>query len=228
MTRAVLGLAACALALSGCAWSRDAIVMPIEYRLAGADSGAREGLVHGLQRLDAGDHPGALAALNRALWDLQRLDRRLLRMEEVATLYEALGRAYLGLHRQAWAREHAELAVRVRQAAERGREARWVQTRERARQAYVAARFRDARAGLQDLLVDLEDVIDPATRVRQAEMARCYLAFTHFALGDEERVRDELHRLAALDGTLAACRGPAPPAVRGIIARVQAERAARP
>lgn len=228
MTRAgALVVAACLLGLSGCAWSRDAIVMPLEYRLAGADPATRRDLAEGLRRLDAGDHSGAVTALNRALWELERLERRLLRLEEIATLHEALGRAYLGLRREAWAREHARLAAGVRQAAGRRPEARWVHTRQRARTAYLAARFADALAGLHDLLVELEDVGDPASRVRHVEMARCYLALTHFALGDEGRVRDELERLAALDGSLAACRQQAPPAVRAIMAQVQGPRAAR-
>jgi hypothetical protein len=227
MIRALLGVVACALALSGCAWSRGAVVMPLEYRLAGADPRIRQGFEHGLSRLDAGDHPGALAALNRALWDLERLDRRSLRIEEMAELYLALARAYEGLRRGPWAEEHRQLAARVRQAGGRGPETRWVQTRERARAAYLSARFRDALAGLHDLLADLEDVLDPVSRVAHVEMARCYLAFTHWALGDEARVRDELERLAVLDGSLAACRREAPPAVRALIGQVQRKRAAR-
>jgi hypothetical protein len=148
-------------------------------------------------------------------------------MDEVATLYEALGRAYLGLNRGAWAEEHARLAARVRLAADRGPAARWVQTRERARTTYLTARFRDALAALHELLVDLEDVADPGQRLAHVETARCYLAFTHWALGDEARVRDELERLAAHDGSLAACRREAPPAVRAVITQVQKKAAAR-
>jgi hypothetical protein len=227
MTRIVLGLVLGALALSGCAWSNNTVVMPLEYRLAGADPQVRKGFEQGLERLEAGDHPAALGALNRALWDLERLDRRSLRIEEMADLYLALARTYRGLRREPWAEEHRQLAARVRQAGDRPAEVRWVQTKERARAAYLGARFRDALSGLHDLLVELEDVLDPAQRVAHVEMARCYLAFTHWALGDEARVREELERLAALDGSLTACRREAPPAVRALISQVQKKRATR-
>jgi hypothetical protein len=91
----------------------------------------------------------------------------------------------------------------------------------RAKDAYVSARFRDAVRALQQALIDLEDIEDAETRMRQLANARCYLAFAYFATEQRERVRDELRRLWALDPSLDACRQEAPPGVRALIVEVQ-------
>jgi len=91
----------------------------------------------------------------------------------------------------------------------------------KAKDAYVSARFRDAVRGLQQALIDLEDIEDLNTRVRRLADARCYLAFAYFATEQRERVRDELRRLWALDPALEMCRHEAPPGVRALIVDVQ-------
>jgi hypothetical protein len=198
------------------AWQAQ-VARPVQYRMAGVDPAVRHNLERGMERLEAGDHRAAADALNRAVWDVERLDDRPLRLAELADVYGALARAYAGLEQLRWADEQRHLGVRVREAAGRAARGTWVQALERARGAYVAARFREALGGFHEALVDLQDVADGATRVRQAEVARCYLALTHFALGDEARLREELRRLAALDASVAACRREAPPSVRALI-----------
>src|SRR2546422_422753 len=94
----------------------------------------------------------------------------------------------------------------------------------RAKDAYAAARFRDALRLLRAALIDLEDLSDGEMRVKQLAETRCYLAFTYFANQERERVRDELKRLATLDGALASCTQQAPPGVRSLIADVQRKR----
>src|SRR2546425_9606150 len=42
------------------------------------------------------NYPGALAALNRAVWDVEGIQRRPLRLTELGDVYEALRRAYTG------------------------------------------------------------------------------------------------------------------------------------
>lgn len=194
---------------------------PIEYRLAGADPSIRRSLDLGLDSLRAGDHRKAVVVLNRAIWDLERLEKRSLRLEELAETYQALAHAYVGLQRVAWAQEQRQLGARLREAIGRDARGTWVQAMTRARAAYVAAHFKEALTGWRDALVDLEDVHDIVTRVRQVEVVRCYLALTHFALGDEERVRDELQRLVALDASVTRCAREAPPSVRVLISEVQ-------
>jgi hypothetical protein len=74
---------------------------------------------------------------------------------------------------------------------------------------------------LSAALVDLQGLTHPAARVNALEEARCYRALVFVALDQEERARDELRRLLALDPTLTFCRSHAPPAVRLLMRGVQ-------
>src|SRR2546426_10916586 len=85
-----LALVAGCLSLSACASmakvSTDAttilqthIVRPVRYRLAGADPDARANLSRGPRELPAENYPGALAALDRAVWGGAGIQRRSLR-----------------------------------------------------------------------------------------------------------------------------------------------------
>lgn len=227
----VTALAACVAALAACArlerFSVDVassfrayLVRPIQYRMAGVDPALRRNLAEGLRRVEAGEPRAAIDALNRAIWDVERLDDRGLRLVELADIHHGLVRAYAALGRPAWAEEQRVLRDRIWLAGQREAAGTWVQAMERARSAFVGARFREAVSAWHDALADLQDVADARTRVKQGELARCYLALTHFALGDEARVREELRRLAALDPSVATCRRHAPPAVRAMIAEL--------
>ncbi len=184
------------------------IVRPVRYRLAGADPDARANLSRGQRELQAKNYPGALAALNRELGDV----------------YEALRRAYTGLGMPKVAEEHQRMAIALTEARARDQAAEPSHVLARAKDAYAAARFRDALRLLRAALVDLEDLSDGEMRVKQLAETRCYLAFTYFANQERERVRDELKRLATLDGALASCTQQAPPGVRSLIADVQRKR----
>ena len=230
-----LALVAGCLSLSACASmakvSTDAttiwqthIVRPVRYRLAGVDPDVRANLSRGQRELQAKNYPGALAALNRAVWDVEGIQRRPLRLTELGDVYEALRRAYTGLGMPKVAEEHQRMAIALTEARARDQAAEPSHVLARAKDAYAAARFRDALRLLRAALVDLEDLSDGEMRVKQLAETRCYLAFTYFANQERERVRDELKRLATLDGALASCTQQAPPGVRSLIADVQRKR----
>jgi hypothetical protein len=232
---AVVAALACLAMTGGCArferYVREAgaelhqtMARPLQYRMAGADPAVRRKVDVGLERVRSGDHRGAVVALNIALWDVERMADRPLRLEELAHLHDVLAQAYGGQQRVKWADEQRHIAQRSRSAAGRAALGTWPQALARAKEAYLAARFPEALIAFRELLVDLEDVADTRFRLRQIEAVRCYLALTHWALGDEERVRDELMRLAALDATVAACDRESPPAMRALIADVQKAR----
>jgi hypothetical protein len=224
----VLALTACArlerYVQEASAELHQTFAKPLHYRLAGADAASRKSFDEGLERLRAGDHRAAVTAFNRALWDVERLERRALRLEELSDLHVALAKAYTGLGRPQWAEEHRWIAERAREAVGRDPLGTWPQGMERARTAYLEARFPEALTAWRDTLVDLEDVADSRSRIRRVEAVRCYLALTHWALGDEDRVRDELRRLAALDASMAICEREAPPSMRILITEVQKTR----
>src|SRR2546428_7722473 len=99
-----LALVAGCLSLSACASmakvSTDAttilqthIVRPVRYRLAGADPHARANLSRGQRELQAKKYPGALAAPNRAGWDVEGIQSPPLRPTELGAGYEGLPRA---------------------------------------------------------------------------------------------------------------------------------------
>jgi len=223
-TARIGAIVACLVAAAGCSLFQAHVSTPVEYRKAGADPSIRRSLDQGLEHLRAGDHRAAVNALNRAVWDVELLERRSLRLAELSEVYQSLARAYVGLQRPRWAEEQRQVAAGLHEAAARDARGTWVQAMTRARAAYVAAQFQDALAGWRDALVDLEDVHDIVTRVKQVEVVRCYLALTHFALGDEERVRDELQRLAVFDASVKTCGREAPPSVRVLISEVQRAR----
>ncbi|HJR01104.1 MAG TPA: hypothetical protein VKA83_05700, partial [Methylomirabilota bacterium] len=76
---------------------------PVKYAWAGAGSGLRTNLERGLTQLEAGDAQGAVRSLNDALWDLQRIEDRGLRMEELARAHRAMGDAYRSVRKPGWA-----------------------------------------------------------------------------------------------------------------------------
>ena len=163
----------------------------------------------------------AVPLLNRAVWDLEKIHRRGLRLGELVTAYDGLAQAHLALGADDVAQEHRRLSRGLNEAETRAPTSGATQALTKAKDAYVSARFRDAVRGLQQALIELEDIQDIDTRVHRLADARCYLAFAYFATEQRERVRDELRRLWALDSALDACRHQAPPGVRALIVEVQ-------
>ena len=90
-----------------------------------------------------------------------------------------------------------------------------------AKDAYTTARFQEAGRQLRRALIDLEDVAEVERRVAQLAHARCYLALSHYAVQDQERVREELRRLWALEPSMRACMRESPPGLRAMIAEIQ-------
>lgn len=228
-----LALATLTLTVTGCASSerfvRDLregfdgrVIRPVQYRMAGADPESGRHLEQGLAELRAGNPHASVPLLNRALWDIERIENRSLRLKEIARAYGALASAYGGLGRRTWSDEHRRISAAVAERASRdeGGDVASI-TFSRARRAYASAQFREALYGWHLTLVELESVGDTWSRVRQLEQARCYVALTHFALEDEDRVKEELYRLWAFDTTLASCARQAPPAVRRLIVEIQ-------
>jgi tetratricopeptide (TPR) repeat protein len=193
------------------------VATPVKYALAGADTHHRRSLERGLTQLRGENYQGAINTLNGALWDLERVDRRWLRLEELAEAHRALGDAYRGLRKAEWAEEHRTLAMTLaahaRQAAVGAAQGSLL----RGKDAYASASFREALAAFRQALVDLENLADPITRRSSLEEARCYLALTHVALDEADRAREEFQRLGALDPSLAFCMRQAPPTVRRLI-----------
>jgi len=220
------------LSLTGCAaWNKvtQGVRPPVKYTLAGADLQLRKNLERGLDQLKEENYDAATRLLDRAIWELERIDNRRLRVDEIAEVYQALGDAYWGLRKREWAEEHWALVTALRERTRQGEENHRVPQASlaRAKAAYAGAEFRATLAALRQALVDLEGVTDALTRVRHLEEARCYLAYTYVALDKEDRAKDELRRLWALDTSVALCGREAPPAIRRLISEVQRQPSAR-
>jgi tetratricopeptide (TPR) repeat protein len=222
-----LGLLAglCALAAAGCAAldrTAETVVTPMKYAWAGADTGLRTNLQRGLTQLDAADVRGAVRSLNRAIWDLQRVEDRGLRMAELARAHCALGNAYWSLRKPDWAEDQwklsAAFAARSRQTAGPGG---GPSPLDRGKAAYVSAQFPESVSWLHQAFVDLEEADEFGVRLKRLEEARCYLGFSYVALGQEERAKEEFQRLVALDAAGTFCSCAAAPKIRRLISEVQ-------
>lgn len=197
------------------------IALPAKYRLAGASPEVRVNLERGQREVDARNYRGAIAALNRAVWDLERIPDRSLRLSELGEVYETLRRAYLALGIADFAAEHRSMARALAEAGARARSRDAAHVLGRAKEAYATARFQEAVKELRRALIDLEDISDDEARLNHLADARCYLALSYFAAEDHARVREELHRLWAFDPSMTACVREAPPGVRAMIAEIQ-------
>lgn len=197
------------------------VTHPVRYRAARADPALRRNLDYGEDELAAGHHRAALAAFNYALWDVEYIHRRSLRLAELASIHDALARAYAGIGDDHRAQEERGIRQALAGAKARQPVPGALQKLARAKDAYVGAQFRDARKRFLQALLDLEDVLDTRARMAYVADARCHLAYVYFATGERERVRDELRRLSARDPSLAACWRQAPPGVRAVIGELQ-------
>jgi tetratricopeptide (TPR) repeat protein len=215
----------CSVAVAGCAVldrTTETVVTPVKYAWVGADSGLRTNLQYGLTQLEAADVPGAVRSLNRAIWDLQRIEDRGLRMGELARAHRAMGDAYWSVRKPDWAEDERKLAAaftaRSRQAAVPGD---GPSPLDRGKAAYVSAQFPESVVWLRRALIDLEEADDFWARLKHLEEAHCYLGFAYVALGQEERAKEEFQRLVALDASVTVCSCAAAPKVRRLISEVQ-------
>ena len=197
------------------------IAKPVLYKLAGADQELRVNIDRGQTELDAKDYKAAVLSLNRAVWDVERIQKRSLRLAELSEAYQLLSQAYLGLGNAGVAEEHRRMAGALAEAAARERSPSSAYVLAPAKEAYLSAQFTKAVKALRQALVDLEDLLDPDIRIIQLAETRCYLALSYFAAQEHDRVVDQIRRLWAHDASMTACVRDAPPAVRVLIADVQ-------
>ncbi len=223
-TGRVLVLVLCGCLAPACATVAET-TRSVKYTLAGANPAARKNLDSGHLRLRAENYPAALDALNLAIWDLERIEEPSLRLKELAEAHHALADAYAGLRKSEWAEEQRALANLL--SERRLKSPNGIspeQALSRAKGAYGAARFREAAVAFSRALVDLEEIKHAPARIKGLEEARCYLAFSYFALDDRDRAKEEFRRLAHLDGSLTFCYQEAPPTIRRLMTEVRQAR----
>jgi tetratricopeptide (TPR) repeat protein len=197
------------------------IAKPALYKLAGADPELRLSLERAQNELDVKDYKAAVLSLNRAVWEVERIQKRSLRLSELSEAYELLSQAYLGLGNAGVAEEHRRMASALTDAGARERSPSAAYVLAPAKEAYLSAQFPKAVKGLRQALVELEDLLDPDIRIIQLAETRCYLALSYFAAQEHDRVVDQIQRLWAHDPLMTACVRDAPRAVRLLIADVQ-------
>ena len=204
----------------------SSVTKPVKYRMAGAELEQRASLARGLTQLRARDYGAAVRSLRQALWDVERIDKPWLRLEELVEVHQALAQAYSGLEKTEWSEEQRALAQAL---VEYGRRENGSDSPDtalaKAKAAYHAAHFREAVAAFGQALVEIEGLSPTPVRLRSLEEARCQLVLTYFALGQEERAGEEVRRLAARDGATTSCRRQAPPPVQALIRDVEVNEA---
>jgi tetratricopeptide (TPR) repeat protein len=198
----------------------------MKYTMAGADREQRASLDRGLTQLRALEYDPAARSLRRAMWDVELIDKRSLRLEELVEVHQALAAAYTGLGKNQWSEEQRALAQALIEYGRRENGSGPPETAlAKAKAAYQAAHFREAVTAFGQALVELEGLSPTPVRLKSLVDARCHLVLAHFALGRSERASEEVRRLAALDGATASCRRQAPPPVRTLISAVEASEA---
>jgi len=198
----------------------------VKYTLAGADREQRASLDRGLTQLRAFEYDPAVRSLRQAIWDVELIDKRSLRLEELVEVHQALAEAYAGLGKNQWGTEQRALAQALAEYGRRENESGPTETAlAKAKAAYQSAHFREAVTGFGQALVEIEGQSPTPLRLRSLVDARCHLVLAYFALGRSERAGEEVRRLAALDGATVSCRRQAPPPVRTLITAVEASEA---
>jgi hypothetical protein len=197
------------------------VVRPVKYRLAGADPLLRRNLEQAERELEARNYRVAVTHLDRALWQLEAIDDRALRLGELANVYTLLAHAHSGLGSADLADEQRRTARALTDAVIRDEAANPAGKLARAKKAYLTAQFADAVRMFRDVLVETEDVPFVEVRLIHLVEARCYLAFSYFAAREQSRVRDELSRVWAQDPSMRVCLREAPPSVRPLIFQIQ-------
>lgn len=224
---AVVLLGLSCLVGAGCASLQDLPgVKPLKYTLAGADREQRANLERGQTQLRAREYADAIRSLRQALWDVERIDKPWLRLEELVEVHEALAEAYRGLGTNQWSEEQRALAQALVEYGRRENEPGAPETAlAKAKAAYQAAHFRDAVAAFGQALVELEGLSPTPVRLKSLAETRCYLVLAYFALGREERAGEEARQLAARDGAATSCRRQAPPPVQALLRDVEVSEA---
>lgn len=198
----------------------------VKYTLAGADHEQRTSLERGLSHLRAMEYAPAVRLLYQAMWDVELIDKRSLRLEELVEVHQGLAEAYAGLGKNQWSEEQRALAKALDEYGRREHESGSPDTAlAKAKAAYQAAQFREAVSAFGQALVELEGLSPTQLRLKSLADARCHLVLANFALGRSERAGEEVRRLAALDGATVLCRRLAPPPVRAFIGVVEANEA---
>src|SRR5262249_52301491 len=183
MSRALglLGLA-CLLSM-GCASARELTRdLPgatfVKYTLAGADRSLRTNLDNGQSQLRAREYDTAVRSLRQAMWDVEQIDARSLRLEELVEVHEGLAEAYTGLGKTQLSEEQRALAHALTEYGRREAGAGSTDTAlPRAKAIYQAAQFREAVTAFGQALVELEGVPAMEVRLKSLAEARCYLVF---------------------------------------------------
>ena len=198
----------------------------MKYTMAGAHRELRTSLDRGLTQLRALEYDPAVRSLRQAMWDVELIDKRSLRLEELVEVHRALADAYAGLGKNQWSGEQRALAQALIEYGRRENGSEPPETAlAKAKAAYQGAHFRQAVTAFGQALVELEGLSPTPLRLKSLVDARCHLVLAHFALGQSERAGEEVRRLAALDGATASCRRQAPPPVRTLISAVEASEA---
>lgn len=223
-TGRILVLILCGFLAPACATVTDTTRF-VKYKLAGANTAFRKDLDGGLFHLKAENYPAALEALHRSIWELERIEEPSLRLEELAEAHHALGDTYSGLRKSEWAEEQRALANALSEQRLKSPDGLSPeQALSRGKSAYGSARFREAVAVFSRALVELEEIRHTPARIKSLEEARCYLAFSYFALEARDRAKEEFRRLAYLDSSLAFCYQQAPPPIRQLMTDVREAR----
>jgi tetratricopeptide (TPR) repeat protein len=198
----------------------------MKYTIARADREQRASLDRGLTQLRALEYEPAVRSLRQATWDVELIDKRSLRLEELIEVHQALAEAYTSLGKNQWGEEQRALAQALAAYGRRENESGPPETAlAKAKAAYQAANFREAVTAFGQALVELEGLSPTPLRLKSLVDARCHLVLAYFALGRAERAGEEVRRLAALDGATVSCRRQAPPPVRALISAVEASEA---
>lgn len=230
-TRAIGLLGLIGLLSGGCAATQELTrdlpgVKFVKYTLAGADHEQRTSLDRALTQLRALEYAPAVRSLHQAMWDVEMIDKRSLRLEELVEVHQALAAAYAGLGKNQWSEEQHALAQALAGYGRRENASEPPETAlAKAKAAYQAAQFREAVTAFGQALVELEGLSPTSLRLKSLADARCHLVLANFALGRSERAGEEVRRLAALDGATTLCRRQAPPPVRALINVVEASEA---
>jgi tetratricopeptide (TPR) repeat protein len=230
-TRAIGLLGLIGLLGGGCAATQELTrelpgVKFVKYTMARADREQRASLDRGLTQLRAFEYDPAVRSLHQAIWDVELIDKRWLRLEELVEVHQALAEAYAGLGKNQWSTEQRALAQALAEYGRREDESGPLETvLAKAKAAYQSAHFREAVTAFGQALVELEGQSPTPLRLRSLVDARCHLVLANFALGRSERAAEEVRRLAALDGATVSCRRQSPPPVRTLITAVEASEA---
>src|SRR5262249_60680201 len=115
------------------------VTKPVTYRFVGIDPALRTNLDNARRQLAARNYRGAMPLLNKAVWDIERIHRRALRLDELVTVYNGLAQAHAAMGADDLAEEQRRLSRGLSEGATRAPAGGVVQWLARAESAYGAA-----------------------------------------------------------------------------------------